>query len=536
MDEIQYTLLLEAVRKTTESLGLLFQEEPLKLTHLKTTPEKILKSVFGYSSFRPLQKEIIDNVLMGRDTLAVMPTGGGKSLCYQIPALLMPGMTIVVSPLIALMQDQVSQLENYGVEAAYLNSSLDRDSFISVIKKIHSGKLKLLYVSPERLNTQQMQNLLHSENIEINCITIDEAHCISEWGHDFRPDYLELSRIRKQFPKAVCLALTATATSIVKKDIAKNLHMENPEILTASFNRENIFIQVVKKESDYLSQISGLVQSHPDESGIIYCLSRKKVDEVYTFLKGQRISALPYHAGLSDEERKNNQKKFIQDKVRIIVATVAFGMGINKPDVRFVIHSDIPKSIEQYYQEIGRAGRDGMPSTATLLFSGQDANRIRFLFKDMEDSSKQEKLLHDMLIFCQTTSCRREKLLSYFGERFTPITQNSPGEYRCCDICQAKSEKSKVEFRHFPKKTGSRKFEVENPGDRILVDNLKNWRRKAADELGVPPYVIFGDRTLYDIACKKPKSTTELLACNGIGEMKAEKFGYYILRIIKNCQ
>ena len=214
MDEIQYTLLLEAVRKTTESLGLLFQEEPLKLTHLKTTPEKILKSVFGYSSFRPLQKEIIDNVLMGRDTLAVMPTGGGKSLCYQIPALLMPGMTIVVSPLIALMQDQVSQLENYGVEAAYLNSSLDRDSFISVIKKIHSGKLKLLYVSPERLNTQQMQNLLHSDNIDINCITIDEAHCISEWGHDFRPDYLELSRIRKQFPKAVCLALTATASSI----------------------------------------------------------------------------------------------------------------------------------------------------------------------------------------------------------------------------------------------------------------------------------------------------------------------------------
>ncbi|HAM77888.1 MAG TPA: ATP-dependent DNA helicase RecQ, partial [Treponema sp.] len=323
-------------------------------------PERVLKEVFGYEEFRPLQREVIQNVLDGRDTLAVMPTGGGKSLCYQIPALIMEGLTIVVSPLIALMQDQVAQLEAAGVPAVFINSSLDIDAYRESCALIRSGEIRLLYVSPEGLSRERMQELLHSSRLPLRCITIDEAHCISEWGHDFRPDYMEIAAFRNEFKDAVCLALTATATKQVQADIVRNLKLKKPAVLVSSFNRSNIFLNV-QPRTDGLGQIVEFLQEHKEQSGIIYCLSRKEVDSITQELQERGFSAMSYHAGLSDEERADHQNKFIKSQVDVIVATVAFGMGINKPDVRFVIHYALPKSIEEYYQEIGRAGRDGLP-------------------------------------------------------------------------------------------------------------------------------------------------------------------------------
>ena len=287
-------------------------------------------------------------------------------MTYQIPALIFDGLTIVVSPLIALMHDQVSSLASNGIEAVFLNSSLEWEEYKSCVARVLSGKVKIVYVSPEGLATQKIQTLLHNENLHIKCFTIDEAHCISEWGHDFRPDYLAIASVRRQFPQAVCLALTATATKHVRDDIVNNLQMKNPDILLASFNRPNIFLEVRPKRDSYV-QIVSFLKEHLEDSGIIYCFSRKQVDQLADLLSNDGFSVLPYHAGLDDSTREKNQTAFIRDKVQIMVATVAFGMGIDKPNVRFVIHYDLPKSLEQYYQEIGRAGRDGLPSTALLL-------------------------------------------------------------------------------------------------------------------------------------------------------------------------
>lgn len=524
------------------------------------TAEQVLKSVFGYDSFRTMQKSVIQNVLSGRDTLAVMPTGGGKSLCYEIPALIMNGLTVVVSPLIALMQDQVQQLESYGVPAVHLNSSLDWETCKSCYDRIRRGEIKLLYVSPEGLNTERIRNLLHSPNVTVDCIAIDEAHCISQWGHDFRPDYMEIANFRKEFPKAVCLALTATATKQVQQDIVKNLNMETPDVLVASFNRPNIFLNVLPK-TDAIGQVLDFINDHLNESGIIYCFSRRQVDEVAEKLARKGLKVLNYHAGLNDQIRTRNQNAFIQDKVDIMVATVAFGMGINKPDVRWVIHYDMPKSIEQYYQEIGRAGRDGLPSEALLLYSPGDIRKIRFFFKDASDPSKAEKLLQGMIQYAAGTECRRKKMLSYFGESYTA----TPAEKSdcCCDIClnaasvarpkailiKAADRKAQESagFKTFPKPAAKKKSTAFSAGvknnvkvsadmdasSKAIFAQLKQWRKKASDELHVPPYVIFGDKTMTDIAVKKPKSERELINCYGIGENKAEKFGYYILKIIK---
>lgn len=395
--------------------------------------EEILKNIFGYDSFRPLQLEIIQNLLAGKDTLAIMPTGGGKSLCYQIPALIFKGITIVVSPLISLMQDQVSALKENGVPAEYLNSSLEFSEYLETVKKLKNGEIKLVYVSPEGLASDKMMNVFHECSVPINCITIDEAHCVSEWGHDFRPDYLSISNVRRHFPNAVCLALTATATVSVQQDIIKNLQLYNPTVFTASFNRKNIFLEV-KPKKNALSQVIECIEKHKDESGIIYCFSRKSVDELTQKLQNEGYSVLNYHAGLPDKQRAENQNLFIKDKVRIIVATVAFGMGINKPNVRFVIHYDMAKSLEEYYQEIGRAGRDGLESHALLLYSPADIHKIRFFFNEAADPEKSEKLLQGMINYAKARTCRRRALLSYFGEEFSD-TNTSPDE--CCDICAA---------------------------------------------------------------------------------------------------
>lgn len=395
--------------------------------------QEILKDIFGYDSFRPLQLEIIKNLLAGKDTLAIMPTGGGKSLCYQIPALIFKGITIVVSPLISLMQDQVSSLKENGVPAEFLNSSLEFSEYLETVKKLKDGEIKIVYVSPEGLASDKMMGIFHECSMPINCITIDEAHCVSEWGHDFRPDYLSISNVRKHFPNAVCLALTATATASVQQDIIKNLQLYRPTVFTASFNRKNIFLEV-KPKKNALSQVIECIEKHKDESGIIYCFSRKSVDELTMKLHNEGYSVLNYHAGLSDIQRTKNQNLFIKDKVRIIVATVAFGMGINKPNVRFVIHYDMAKSLEEYYQEIGRAGRDGLESHALLLYSPGDIHKIRFFFNEAADLEKSERLLQGMINYAKARTCRRRALLSYFGENFSGADTSAD---ECCDICAA---------------------------------------------------------------------------------------------------
>ncbi len=638
-------------------------------------PEKVLKEVFGYDSFRHLQKDIISNVLAGKDTLAIMPTGGGKSLCYQIPALIFDGITVVVSPLISLMQDQVDSLVANGVNAVFLNSTLEWENYLGSMNSIRRGETKILYVSPEGLNSSKVQELLHDIRVKVSCITIDEAHCVSEWGHDFRPEFLEIASVRRQFPEAVCLALTATATAQVRSDIIENLGLKNPDVLISSFDRPNIFLSV-KPKNDPVSQVVDCIRRHWDESGIIYCFSRKQVDNLTQTLVDLGYSALNYHAGLSDEERKNHQNQFIRDQVQIMVATLAFGMGIDKPNVRFVIHYDLPKSLEQYYQEIGRAGRDGLESEALLLYSNGDLFKIRHFFTDAADPDKSEKLLQAMVHYSTARECRRKVLLSYFGEKYSA----SENQKNCCDICQSgpvplvdmtipcqklmsciirtnsrfgatyvvevllgsrnkrildnghnmistwgigreldKNQwlylvsllieknflvkvgdygilmltndglsalknrdeirlpfdfgKSETEGQNalrsegifvpknragngstggilFPKPAGKGKkpglkaefvlvkknSESQNLTDEKslkIISVLKKWRKATAEKMNVPPYVIFGDKTLRDIASKKPETVEALMDCNGIGENKADRFGQAIIEQLK---
>ncbi len=378
----------------------------------------ILKSVFGYQSFRPLQEACIDAVLNKQDTLLLMPTGGGKSICYQIPALMFDGLTVVISPLISLMKDQVSQLKALGVEAELLNSSLTWEEYAYNKDRIVSGVTKLLFCAPETLFKEEILDMLGS--LKIDCITIDEAHCISEWGHDFRPEYRRIKDIRHLFPDAVYLAVTATATPQVRQDIIVNLNLKKPLQLVASFNRDNLFYEVTPRNRG-TDQVVEFLERFRGLSGIIYCFSRKQVDQLTKDLKHFGFKALPYHAGLSDDVRHKNQEAFIRDDVPIMVATIAFGMGINKPNVRFVIHHDLPKNIESYYQETGRAGRDGLPSHCLLLFSAGDGAKIRY-FIDQKPDIAQKRVatnhLNTMMAYAQAHTCRRIPLITYFGEDY----------------------------------------------------------------------------------------------------------------------
>lgn len=409
--------------------------------------QNVLKQFFGFDTFRPRQEEIITTVLSKRDTIAIMPTGGGKSLCYQLPALLFNGLTIVVSPLISLMEDQVAALHKIGIEALFLNSSLDWDTYRGNMAQVRSGVIKLLYCAPETLLTDRVQDLL--SGVQVDCLTIDEAHCISEWGHDFRPDYRAISQVRKSFPNAVCLALTATATEKVRSDIKKTLQLTDCAEFVSSFNRENIFLEVVTKrlakEGGPESQVLEFLLERKEQSGIIFCFSRKQVDLLTEFLNSHNFKALKYHAGLSDTQRSKNQTAFLKDMASIIVATVAFGMGIDKPNVRFVIHFDLPKSLEQYYQEIGRAGRDGKSAQALLLYSYADTRKIRYFMdeKQGKDLESAEKQLSGMLKYCDTHSCRRTELLGYFGERYVSMDkQDDLINSTCCDVCNAEPVKT----------------------------------------------------------------------------------------------
>ena len=388
----------------------------------------ILKETFGFDQFRPLQEDVIKNVLSKKDTLVIMPTGGGKSLCYQIPAMIFDGLTIVVSPLISLMKDQVDQLTAYGIPAVVLNSSITDELYQINVEKVRSGEAKMLYVAPESLMTDRIRNLL--AEVHVDCFTIDEAHCISEWGHDFRPDYRQLAEIRKDFPEAVCIGLTATATPRVREDIKEILEFRDASTFVASFDRENLFLNVVDK-SGPVDQILDFLYTRKGQSGIIYCFSRRQTDELYQDLKNEGHSVRPYHAGLSEHQREIYQNAFIRDDIDIIVATVAFGMGIDKPDVRFVIHHDMPQNIESYYQQIGRAGRDGLRSDCLLLYSHSDRQKINYFINQKEGEEKEvaKKHLEDLIDYLTTTDCRRIPLMKYFGETY------HSDECGMCDNC-----------------------------------------------------------------------------------------------------
>ena len=396
---------------------------------------EVLRLYFGFTTFRPLQREIIESQLEGRDTLALLPTGGGKSLCYQLPALVRTGLTVVISPLIALMKDQVDSLKELGIAAEFLNSSLDEASSKSVWKQLHTNKLKLLYLSPERLLMEGMIDRLISWNIQ--AIAVDEAHCISSWGHDFRPEYRAINTLRQRLPQVPIIALTATATKRVQRDIIESLELNKPAIYIASFNRPNLSYRVIPKMTA-LNQICEVISEHPGESGIIYCLSRAQTESLADALTRKNLRAEAYHAGLSSQERTKRQERFVNDRTQVMVATIAFGMGVDKPDVRFVIHHDLPKNLESYYQETGRAGRDGSPSECVLLYSPGDAAKIRSFIDQGSDPAEQQvanEQLSQFLHFVESSECRRVSLLRYFGERYKAEDGSTLDSCGTCDNC-----------------------------------------------------------------------------------------------------
>jgi ATP-dependent DNA helicase RecQ len=388
-----------------------------------------LKTTFGYTTFRPMQREIIEASLAGRDVFALLPTGGGKSMCFQLPALLRPGLTVVVSPLIALMKDQVDQLQAAGVAATYLNSTLSASAARSRMAGLHRREWRLLYAAPERLMLDGWQENLRDWNVQ--ALAIDEAHCISEWGHDFRPEYRQLARLRETLPDVPLMALTATATARVRRDIVERLKLRDPAVFVASFNRPNLTYRVVPKDQP-LRQLVDFVRRREGESGIVYCASRAATERAAEALVARGFKARPYHAGLEGEERHRNQEAFLRDETPIICATIAFGMGINKPNVRWIVHHDLPKNLEGYYQETGRAGRDGLPSDCLLLYSAGDVAKQLHFIDEMSDPAEQQvarRQLGTMLRFAETAACRRAEVLAYFGEEYS--------EPNCgaCDNC-----------------------------------------------------------------------------------------------------
>jgi len=403
------------------------------LTNQPTPPETplaVLRTVFGFQTFRAHQQAVIDDLLSGQDCFVLMPTGGGKSLCYQIPALILPGTAIVVSPLIALMQDQVSALKAYGVRAAYYNSTLDADAANQVLMQLHTGQLDLLYVSPERLLNESFFKQL--QQMPISLFAVDEAHCVSQWGHNFRPEYSQIGALRERFPQVPFLALTATADEVTRQDIMQRLHLQHAKLHIGGFDRANIRYTVSEKNQP-MKQLLAFLNSQSDkqQSGIVYCLSRKRVEEVALKLQEAGFRSKAYHAGLPTEIRQSVHQQFMRDEVTIVVATVAFGMGIDKPNVRFVVHYDLPKNIEGYYQETGRAGRDGLPSEALLLYGAQDIVTARY-FVNQNPNEAQKRIeahkLDAMVQFAEAVTCRRQVLLHYFGEEAHQQCGN-------CDVC-----------------------------------------------------------------------------------------------------
>lgn len=591
--------------------------------------KEALKVYFGFDSYKEGQESIIDAIMAGQDVIAVMPTGSGKSICYQVPALVLPGMTIVISPLISLMQDQVKALNNAGVHAGYINSSLTESQISKVYELAATGRFKIMYVAPERLESYGFQEF--ASKADISMVTVDEAHCISQWGQDFRPSYLKIvDFIDSLSERPIVSAFTATATEEVKIDISCVLKLQNPKEVVTGFDRPNLYFSVesIKKKDDY---VVDYIEKHPSDSGIIYCATRKNVDALYELLRGNGAHVTRYHAGMNTEERKRNQDDFIYDRIPVIIATNAFGMGIDKSNVRFVIHYNMPQSMENYYQEAGRAGRDGESSQCILLYSAQDIIIDRFLLehKEFTDVSEEdielikqrdEKRLQIMDGYCRTTGCLRNYILNYFGEKpESPCDNcgNCNGDYNDVDMTEAAKqvvncvyetrgryglnivigtllganrarlkELGTNEYRSYgklkdipeerlkklvdqmitdgyiyqsegqysvvrmgnidplkdenthvivripiEKQTAYRRREKRRKTDALtkagyeLFDKLKVLRTSLAREEGIPPYIVFSDKTLVDMCAKLPKDLKDMLQVSGVGEMKLEKYG-----------
>lgn len=589
---------------------------------------RILHQYWGFRSFLPLQYEAMSAVLHGRDSLVVMPTGGGKSLCYQVPALCLDGLALVVSPLISLMKDQVDSLRASGIPAAQWNSTLAPHESRTVIDQIRTGTLKLLYIAPERLVNGPVLDLLASQRIAF--VAVDEAHCVSMWGHDFRPQYRELAILKKTFSRIGIHAYTATATEQVRQDIVEQLSLDRPEILVGSFDRPNLTYSIARR-TDRVAQIVEILERHRNESGIIYCISRKNTEETSSLLNNLGYQTAPYHAGMSDEDRLKNQESFREDRIRIIVATIAFGMGIDKPDVRFVIHSELPKSLEHYQQESGRAGRDGLEAECVLLYSERDAYLWKRVIEDQPAENQQAAFqpLKSILAYCRGTRCRHRAIVQHFGQKLDADCGNH------CDICRGDydavpdpdilgqkilssiyrqgqrfgaaytakvlkgshdqqvlanrhdqlttygilRDASTASIRHWIDQLLTQAFLEKTPGeypllritdlgwqllrgevtpkliqlkeipkrqiqqrqsaadswdgvDRRLFEELRFLRLDLARQRNWPPYVVFSDVALRDMARLRPSNLDQLLNCRGVGQKKCESFGRLFLDCI----
>lgn len=489
-----------------------------------------LKQYFGYDSLRTGQEELINGILAGHDVLGIMPTGAGKSLCYQLPALMLKGITLVISPLISLMSDQVKALNQAGVHAAYINSSLTENQIRIALSYASQGRYKIIYVAPERLNTPRFLDF--ACNADISMLTVDEAHCISQWGQDFRPSYLEIAGFLTRLPRRpIVSTFTATATERVKNDIVASLGLNNPVTMVTGFDRPNLFFRVVTRKggSQKDNSIINYVKKHEDESGIIYCATKKNVDKLYTLLNEQGISAGRYHAGLSNDERKQNQEDFTYDRIRVMVATNAFGMGIDKSNVRYVLHYNMPQSLEYYYQEAGRAGRDGEEAECVLFFSKQDIMINKFLLQnkasagdvasDMQKTANDQRKLQQMINYCETDKCLREFILSYFGDT-TPCICNKCSN---CVVVEDEEEKTYVETGKKRKKAAQ--LAGLNELGAALFEKLRSVRTELAAEKSVPPYIICSDKTLKDICAKLPRDKEQLADVYGMGEQKIQNYG-----------
>ena len=489
-----------------------------------------LKQYFGYDSLRTGQEELINGILAGHDVLGIMPTGAGKSLCYQLPALMLNGITLVISPLISLMSDQVKALNQAGVHAAYINSSLTENQIRMALSYASQGRYKIIYVAPERLNTPRFLDF--ACNADISMLTVDEAHCISQWGQDFRPSYLEIAGFLTRLPRRpIVSAFTATATERVKNDIVASLGLNNPVTMVTGFDRPNLFFRVVTRKggSQKDNSIINYVKKHEDESGIIYCATKKNVDKLYTLLNEQGISAGRYHAGLSNDERKQNQEDFTYDRIRVMVATNAFGMGIDKSNVRYVLHYNMPQSLEYYYQEAGRAGRDGEEAECVLFFSKQDIMINKFLLQnkasagdvasDMQKTANDQRKLQQMINYCETDKCLREFILSYFGDT-TPCICNKCSN---CVVVEDEEEETYVETGKKRKKAAQ--LAGLNELGAALFEKLRSVRTELAAEKSVPPYIICSDKTLKDMCAKLPRDKEQLADVYGMGEQKIQNYG-----------
>lgn len=489
-----------------------------------------LKQYFGYDSLRTGQEELINGILAGHDVLGIMPTGAGKSLCYQLPALMLKGITLVISPLISLMSDQVKALNQAGVHAAYINSSLTENQVRMALSYASQGRYKIIYVASERLNTPRFLDF--ACNADISMLTVDEAHCISQWGQDFRPSYLEIAGFLTRLPRRpIVSAFTATATERVKNDIVASLGLNNPVTMVTGFDRPNLFFRVVTRKggSQKDNSIINYVKKHEDESGIIYCATKKNVDKLYTLLNEQGISAGRYHAGLSNDERKQNQEDFTYDRIRVMVATNAFGMGIDKSNVRYVLHYNMPQSLEYYYQEAGRAGRDGEEAECVLFFSKQDIMINKFLLQnkasagdvasDMQKTANDQRKLQQMINYCETDKCLREFILSYFGDT-TPCICNKCSN---CVVVEDEEEETYVETGKKRKKAAQ--LAGLNELGAALFEKLRSVRTELAAEKSVPPYIICSDKTLKDMCAKLPRDKEQLADVYGMGEQKIQNYG-----------